>query len=70
MALSLDHDGGEIFCLLRNRYWVIPEGKPAGAWRQSPTPRLATRLKKEYIYTSNPRCAFISCCRVRFTFLY
>jgi hypothetical protein len=39
--------------LLYDGYWVIHEGKEAGAWRWNP-PHLARRLKKEWCYTSTP----------------
>jgi hypothetical protein len=48
----------------------FPGVKRQGRGVNHPPPRLATRLKKEYIYTSNPRCAVMACGRVIFTFLY
>ena len=42
-------------------------GKAAGSGVDHP-PHLVRRLKKEYIYISNPLWAFVFCSRVSFTF--
>ena len=63
---SPDRPWGPPSLLLHSRYRVFPGGKAAEAWRWPP-PRLASRLKKEYNYTSTPLCVVVGCCQATFT---